>query len=130
MNNSKAFIRKYFHNQGKDYSFVQWGKTVSMFGVGGLLGSIIGPKIIGNYCGRRATLLMNNVFLLVSSFLMVFAREWWWQAIGRVLMGIVARISTAVVTTYFSEISPIPVCRAVGTMYQLSITVSNVLAEY
>ena len=101
-----------------------------MFGVGGLLGSIIGPKIIGNYCGRRATLLMNNVFLLVSSFLMVFAREWWWQAIGRVLMGIVARIATAVVTTYFSEIIPIPVCRAVGTMHQLSITVSNVLAEY
>ena len=116
MNNSEEFMLSYFHNQGIEYTLVHWSITVSCYGIGGLLGSIIGPKVIGAHFGRKATLLWNNVFLALSSYLMIHAQAWWHQAIGRVFIGIVAGIATAVVPTYFSELSPISIRGAVGTM--------------
>jgi MFS family permease len=92
MNNSEQIILDYFHRQGKDYDFINWAATVSCFGFGGLIGSVLGPKIIGHFCGRRATLLINNIFLVMSSYFIAFAPMWYWQAIGRVFVGIVAGI--------------------------------------
>jgi Sugar (and other) transporter len=87
MNNSEAFIREYFHRQGKEYTVVEWGTTVSCYGLGGLLGSVCGPKVIGAFVGRKATLLINNIFLLASSYLIATASDWYIQAIGRILVG-------------------------------------------
>lgn len=119
MNNSEQIIMEYFHHQEKEYTVLQWGTTVSCYGLGGLIGSVIGPKVIGEFCGRRATLLVNNIFLFISSYMIALAPVWWWQAAGRVFVGIVAGIATAVVPTYFAEISPIEIRGAVGTMHQL-----------
>lgn len=129
MNNSQEVIMEYFHNQGKEYTVVQWSTTVSCYGIGGLLGSLLGPKVIGAYCGRRATLIINNIFLVLSSVSISFAPQWWYQAVGRVFVGIVAGIATAVVPTYFSEISPIAIRGAVGTMHQLGITVGIFVSQ-
>jgi len=129
MNNSEAFIIDYFHDQGKEYSLVQWGTTVSCYGAGGLVGSFVGPKVIGKYCGRKATLLVNNVFLAISSCFIAFAPCWWYQAIGRVFVGIVAGVATAVVPTYLSEISPLQLRGAISTMHQLAITVGILISQ-
>lgn len=129
MNNSQDIIMDYFHSQGKEYTVVQWSTTVSCYGIGGLIGSLLGPKVIGAYFGRRATLILNNAFLIVSSALITMAPEWWYQAIGRIFVGIVAGIATAVVPTYFSEISPIAIRGAVGTMHQLGITVGILVSQ-
>ena len=129
MNNSEQIIMDYFHNQNKEYDNVQWGTTVSCFGIGGLFGSVIGPKIIGKYCGRKTTLLVNNIFLVISSALIVLAPQWYWQALGRIFVGIVAGIVTAVVPTYFSEISPIEVRGAIGTCHQLGITIGILVSQ-
>jgi sugar porter (SP) family MFS transporter len=129
MNNSQDIIMEYFHNRGKEYTVIQWSTTVSCYGIGGLIGSLLGPKVIGAYFGRRMTLILNNVFLVISSALISFAPEWWYQAIGRILVGIVAGVATAVVPTYFSEISPIAIRGAVGTMHQLGITVGILISQ-
>ncbi|KAG7352047.1 major facilitator superfamily sugar transporter [Nitzschia inconspicua] len=129
MNNSQDIIMEYFHNQGKEYTVVQWSTTVSCYGIGGLMGSLLGPKVIGSRCGRRATLIVNNIFLVISSILISFAPQWWYQAIGRIFVGIVAGIATAVVPTYFSEISPIEIRGAIGTMHQLGITVGILVSQ-
>ncbi|CAB9514104.1 family 2, facilitated glucose transporter member [Seminavis robusta] len=129
MNNSEDIIMEYFQDQGKGYAVIQWSTTVSCYGIGGLVGSLLGPKVIGAYCGRRATLLINNIFLVISSLLIALAPQWWYQAIGRIFVGIVAGIATAVVPTYFSEISPIAIRGAVGTMHQLGITVGILLSQ-
>ncbi|KAL7529530.1 hypothetical protein ACHAWF_003015 [Thalassiosira exigua] len=130
MNNSEAFMLDFFHHKGIYYTLVGWSITVSCYGIGGLLGSIIGPEGIGRYCGRKATLLYNNIFLLISSYMIISARAWWHQAIGRIFVGIVAGVATAVVPTYFSELSPIGIRGAVGTMHQLGITVGIVISQW
>jgi hypothetical protein len=65
MNNSEGFILNYFHSQNMEYTLVDWFITVSCYGIGGLLGSIIGHK---------ATLLWDNVFLVLSSYFMIKTR--------------------------------------------------------
>ena len=130
MNNSEQFMLGYFHHNNMEYTLVGWSITVSCYGIGGLLGSVIGPKVIGRYCGRKATLLYNNVFLLISSYLIINAKAWWWQAIGRIFVGINAGIATSVVPTYFSELSPIGIRGAIGTMHQLGITVGIVVSQW
>jgi SP family facilitated glucose transporter-like MFS transporter 1 len=129
LNNSEAFIVQYYEARGKTYSLVAWGTTVSCFGIGGLVGSVLGPKVIGRYCGRRTTLLVNNIFLVISSVLMVSAPVWWYQAISRVFMGITAGVATAVVPTYLTEISPVSVRGAVGTSHQVGVTVGILVAQ-
>ena len=129
MNNAEAYIMAFYHEQGKEYTLIGWGTTVSSYGIGGLVGSVIGPKFIGRYCGRRTTLLWNNAFLFIGNWAIAQGKEWWQQAIGRIFTGIVAGISTSVVPTYFSEISPIASRGAVGTMHQLGITVGILISQ-
>lgn len=129
MNNSKDIILEYFHQQGQSYTLLQWSTTVSSYGIGGLLGAVLGPKVLGRSFGRRATLLVNNFFLWCSSAFLIFAPTWWYQAVGRVLVGLVAGVATAVVPTYFSEISPLQLRGAIGTMHQLGITVGILLSQ-
>jgi MFS family permease len=129
MNNSEFFILEYFHDRGLEYDIFHWGTTVSCYGIGGLVGAVLGPKVIGRYVGRRSTLLINNIFLVMSSILIAFAPAWWYQAIGRIFVGIVAGVSTAVVPTYFAEISPIATRGAIGTTHQLGITVGILLSQ-
>ncbi|KAL3776008.1 hypothetical protein ACHAWO_001928 [Cyclotella atomus] len=77
------------------------------------------PKFIGKYCRTKGhTALEQYVFLVTSS------AWWWYQAIGRVFVGIVAGIATAVVPTYFSELSPISIRGALG------ITVGIVISQW
>lgn len=130
MNNSRIFIMEYFTDQGKEYTLIEWGTVVSAYGVGGLLGSVLGPKVIGRYTGRKGTLLTTNIFLFISCYLIAFAHYWWWQVIGRIAIGIVAGIATAVVPTYLAEISPLAVRGGVATIHQLAITIGILISQY
>lgn len=130
MNNSRIFMMEYFTNQDKEYTMVEWGTVVSAYGIGGLLGSVLGPNVIGRYTGRRGTLLVNNVFLFLSCYMIVFAQYWWWQVIGRIAIGIVAGTATAVVPTYLAEISPLAVRGGVATIHQLAITIGILVSQY
>jgi len=130
MNNSRIFIMDYFtEKQNKEYTLLEWSTVVSAYGVGGLMGSVLGPKVIGRYTGRRGTLLLNNIFLFFSSYMMAYAQFWWWQVVGRISIGIVAGIATAVVPTYLAEISPLHVRGGVSTIHQLAITVGILISQ-
>ena len=130
LNNSRIFIMNYFTQQGKEYTLIEWGTVVSAYGVGGLLGSVLGPKVIGCYTGRKGTLLVTNGFLFLSCYLIAFAHYWWWQVMGRLAIGIVAGIATAVVPTYLAEISPLAVRGGVATIHQLAITIGILISQY
>jgi sugar porter (SP) family MFS transporter len=130
LNNSRDIIIEYFEQKGQAYSLVHWGVTVSCYGVGGLLGSLVGPRVLGLFMGRKTTLLVNNLFLMIACACIAWAPVWWVQAIGRIFQGMVAGIATAVVPTYLSEISPIAIRGGVGTMHQLAITMGILISQY
>ncbi|XP_064153757.1 solute carrier family 2, facilitated glucose transporter member 11 isoform X6 [Anguilla rostrata] len=85
-----------------------WTFIVSIFSLGGLAGALIaGPMAI--YFGRKKSLLLNNVFLLLSSVLAVFsraARSVEMIILARFLVGINAGVSMNIQPMYFGESAP------------------------
>jgi SP family facilitated glucose transporter-like MFS transporter 1 len=128
MNNTENIIRGEFMSNGKSFTTMQWAVVVSSYGIGGLLGSL-GVPLVQRTVGRRDILLANNVFVFASSALIAFAPSWWVITIGRVCIGIVAGVSTAVVPTYFAEICPTTCRGAVGTLHQLGIVVGILISQ-
>ncbi|XP_076789821.1 solute carrier family 2, facilitated glucose transporter member 7 isoform X2 [Arvicanthis niloticus] len=69
-----------------------WSCTVSMFPLGGLLGSLVVGLMVNKW-GRKGTLLINNVFAITSAILMgvsKVARAFELIILSRVLVGICA----------------------------------------
>uniref|UniRef100_A0A8C9L6Z7 Major facilitator superfamily (MFS) profile domain-containing protein n=1 Tax=Pavo cristatus TaxID=9049 RepID=A0A8C9L6Z7_PAVCR len=80
------------HGVPMDASFqtLLWSLTVSMYPLGGFFGSLmVGPLV--NNCGRKGTLLINNLFSIVAAVLMgtsEIAKTYEVIIISRVIMGI------------------------------------------
>ncbi|KAJ8414063.1 hypothetical protein AAFF_G00066610 [Aldrovandia affinis] len=85
-----------------------WTFIVSSFSLGGLSGSLIaGPMAI--HFGRKKSLLLNNVFLMLSAVLAVCsraARSFEMIMLARFLVGINAGVSMNVQPMYFGESAP------------------------
>lgn len=106
---------------GMPMTLWQWSLVVSGFGLGGLLGSLAVVHVSLRF-GRKTVLLATNMFVLMSSALMMTGTTWPVLFIGRVCIGLVAGIGSAVVPMYLAEIAPTAVRGAVGTAHQLGIT--------
>ncbi|KAI1900620.1 hypothetical protein AGOR_G00051800 [Albula goreensis] len=85
-----------------------WTFIVSIFSLGGLMGALIaGPMAIR--FGRKKSLLLNNVFLILSSALIVFsraARSFEMIILARLLVGINSGVSMNIQPMYFGESAP------------------------
>eukprot|EP00123_Amoebidium_parasiticum_P010094 comp19886_c0_seq1/m.24069 comp19886_c0_seq1/g.24069 ORF comp19886_c0_seq1/g.24069 comp19886_c0_seq1/m.24069 type:complete len:502 (-) comp19886_c0_seq1:39-1544(-) len=105
-----------------------WSWAVSIWALGGLMGGCLGG-IIADRVGRKRGLIFNNVFFIVGSILQVAARNWGTFMTGRVLVGVGSGIGTIIVPMYVSEISPVHVRGALGTLHQLGITIGIFLPQ-
>ncbi|KAJ8285609.1 hypothetical protein GJAV_G00028810 [Gymnothorax javanicus] len=85
-----------------------WTFIVSIFSLGGLAGALIaGPMAI--HFGRKRSLLLNNIFLLLSSALALLsrsARSFEMIILARFLVGINAGVSMNIQPMYFGESAP------------------------
>ncbi|XP_015738299.1 solute carrier family 2, facilitated glucose transporter member 5 [Coturnix japonica] len=121
------------HGVPMDASFqtLLWSLTVSMFPLGGFFGSLmVGPLV--NNCGRKGTLLINNIFSIVAAVLMgtsEVAKTFEVIIISRVIMGIYAGLASNVVPMFVGELSPRNLRGAVGIMPQLFITIGILVAQ-
>ncbi|XP_037354561.1 solute carrier family 2, facilitated glucose transporter member 5 isoform X2 [Talpa occidentalis] len=93
----KEFYNETFYDRTSDYLSefsltLLWSVSVSMFPFGGLVGSfLVGPMV--NNLGRKGTLLLNNIFSIVSSILMgcsETAKSFEMIIVARFLVGICA----------------------------------------
>nr|XP_048271371.1 solute carrier family 2, facilitated glucose transporter member 7 [Myodes glareolus] len=108
-----------------------WSCTVSMFPLGGLVGSlIVGPMV--NKWGRKGTLLINNVFAITPAILMgvsKVAQAFELIILSRVLVGICAGVSYSALPMYLGELAPKNLRGTLGTMTEVFVIIGVLLAQ-
>ncbi|XP_031130355.1 sugar transporter ERD6-like 5 [Ipomoea triloba] len=86
-------------------SIAQYSAFGSMLTFGGMIGALISGRI-AETIGRRLTMWLLEIFFIVGSVLIIFAKNIWWLNIGRLLMGIGAGLHCYVAPIYMAEITP------------------------
>ncbi|XP_062363460.1 solute carrier family 2, facilitated glucose transporter member 5-like isoform X2 [Cinclus cinclus] len=129
------YNRTYLDRTGvpMDSSFqtLLWSLTVSMFPLGGLFGSLMVWPMVNN-CGRKGTLLINNLFSITAAILMgtsELAKTFEVIILSRVVMGIFAGLASNVVPMFLGEMSPKNLRGAIGVVPQLFITIGILAAQ-
>jgi SP family facilitated glucose transporter-like MFS transporter 1 len=108
-----------------------WSVTVSIFAVGGMIGGISGGAI-ADYCGRKCGLLLNNAIAILGATLMSSSqlfRSIECLIMGRFFIGLSCGLNTALVPMYLSEIAPMTLRGALGTVSQLGVTIGLLLSQ-
>ncbi|XP_006885970.1 PREDICTED: solute carrier family 2, facilitated glucose transporter member 7 [Elephantulus edwardii] len=132
----KSFYNEtYFERYGtfldENVTLLLWSCTVSMFPLGGLLGSLVVGLLVDK-CGRKGTLLINNIFAIVPAILMgvsKVAKAFELIIFSRVVLGICAGIAYSALPMYLGELAPKNLRGTLGTMTEVFVIVGIFLGQ-
>uniref|UniRef100_A0A663LSM4 Solute carrier family 2, facilitated glucose transporter member 5 n=1 Tax=Athene cunicularia TaxID=194338 RepID=A0A663LSM4_ATHCN len=129
------YNKTYFKRNGvamdRSFQTLLWSLTVSMYPLGGFFGSLMVWPLVNN-CGRKGTLLINNLFSIAAALLMgtsELAETFEVIIFSRIVMGIFAGLASNVVPMFLGEVSPKNLRGAIGIVPQLFITVGILVAQ-
>ncbi|XP_013008458.1 solute carrier family 2, facilitated glucose transporter member 3-like isoform X2 [Cavia porcellus] len=128
---NSTLSQKLHNPPSKELLTTLWSLSVAIFSVGGMLGSFSVGLFVNRF-GRRNSMLMVNVLVVVSSCLMGFckmAKSVEMLILGRLITGIFCGLCTGFVPMYIGEVSPISLRGAFGTLHQLGIVIGILVAQ-
>lgn len=109
-------------------SDVQYGTIVSLFTIGGLLGSIIAGRLADKF-GRRPVSIAYCLVFMAGPAAMSTANAMWSLGLGRILSGIGCGFAIVLIPIYLNEISPVAIRGIVGAMTQLSCVTGILISQ-
>lgn len=110
---------------------ILWSSIVSIFLVGGMIGSIFSSQAADKW-GRKKALMFGNLLGIcgaVSFFFIPYFGSVWIFGLARILVGVSAGFATSLVPTYMTEVAPLKLRGAVGVLCQLGLTVGVLLGQ-
>ncbi len=103
----------------------------SAFPFGGMIGGVL-VLPSSNRLGRRNSLIYSNSLVIIAATLMGLSKtagSWPMLAIGRLLIGVVCGLVAGLAPMYLNEVSPKNKRGAIGTVYQLVLTMSILASQ-
>ncbi|TDH13688.1 hypothetical protein EPR50_G00035920 [Perca flavescens] len=128
---NETYFERYQEAISKTTLTAIWSLAVSIFSVGGIVGSFSVGLFVNRF-GRRNSMLMANVLAFIAAALMGFSKmasSWEMLIVGRFVVGLYSGLSTGFVPMYVGEISPTALRGALGTFHQLGIVVGILIAQ-
>ncbi|XP_076757739.1 solute carrier family 2, facilitated glucose transporter member 3 isoform X1 [Xylocopa sonorina] len=110
---------------------IVWSSVVSIFLIGGAIGSFLASWVADRY-GRKGALCVGNIFGIIGALMFFLVRKL--NSIelllgGRLIVGLSGGFATSVVPMYMAEIAPLRLRGAVGVLCQLGITCGVFLGQ-
>ncbi|OXG79010.1 vacuolar membrane protein [Cryptococcus neoformans A2-102-5] len=105
-----------------------FGIVVSIFTLGGLLGSLAASTTTSRY-GQVGTLRLSAAMVFAGSTCIGFAGNTSSMLIGRILVGIGCGLSTVTVPVFVAQIAPPSMKRSLGISNQISIVIGMLAAQ-
>ncbi|XP_010127298.1 PREDICTED: solute carrier family 2, facilitated glucose transporter member 11-like [Chlamydotis macqueenii] len=105
---NETWLERYGHPIHQDNLLFLWSITVSIFGIGGLLGSS-GSRYLTVKYGKKKCLMCNNLLMIAAASIMgcsKIAKSFEMILIGRFMCGISAGLCVPIHHQYVGEISP------------------------
>lgn len=115
----------------KEHLDLLWSITVSIFCIGGMLGGISTVFWVDRF-GRKGTLMLNNIVAVLAAAFLGFAElanAYEMIIIGRFIIGLNSGINSVAGPMYLTEISPLSLRGALGSMHQLVVTISILFSQ-
>ncbi|KAM9839031.1 solute carrier family 2, facilitated glucose transporter member 1-like [Aulostomus maculatus] len=110
---------------------IVWSITVSIFSVGGMVGSF-SVGVMANRFGRRRSMFLVNCLAVIGGLLMGFSTicsSYEMVIAGRLVIGLFCGFFTGLTPMYVGEVSPTPLRGAFGTLHQLGVVVGILIAQ-
>ena len=106
----------------------EWSIIVSIFCIGGLIGSVLGGRL-ADTIGRKNLLISVNVLFISGALLQSLATSYWMLLLGRLVIGCGCGSATVSVPMYVGEIAPAALRGSLGTMNQFAIVIGILVAN-
>ncbi|XP_034861197.1 solute carrier family 2, facilitated glucose transporter member 9 isoform X5 [Mirounga leonina] len=122
---NESWERRHGHTIDPDTLTLLWSVTVSIFAIGGLVGTLM-VKLIGKVLGRKYTLLVNNGFAISAALLMACSLQagaFEMLIVGRFIMGVDGGIALSALPMYLNEISPKEIRGSLGQVTAIFICI-------
>lgn len=108
-----------------------WSLTVSIFNVGGMIGSLSVGTLVDKL-GRRKCMLLSNILALIGGGLMGLSSlctSFELIIVGRLVIGAFCGLCTGLTPMYVGEIAPTALRGAFGTLHQLGVVIGILIAQ-
>ncbi|XP_006804273.1 solute carrier family 2, facilitated glucose transporter member 1-like isoform X1 [Neolamprologus brichardi] len=126
-----TWYKRYNENIDHGVCTIVWSVAVSIFSVGGMVGSF-SVGVIANRFGRRRSMILVNSLAVIGGLLMGFSTicsSYEMVIAGRLVIGLFCGLFTGLTPMYVGEVSPTPLRGAFGTLHQLGVVVGILIAQ-
>ncbi|XP_014102926.2 solute carrier family 2, facilitated glucose transporter member 1 [Bactrocera oleae] len=127
----QTLIERYDWHLGEMGNNILWSTIVSIFLVGGAIGSLTGAKVANRF-GRRSSFLYCGVFFIISAMLFYtcrMLRSVEALIIARFLAGLASGLTTACLPMYLSEVAPLSMRGVLGVFCPMGLTAGVVISQ-
>ncbi|CAD5115645.1 DgyrCDS4601 [Dimorphilus gyrociliatus] len=119
------------HHMTQSKITLLWALIVSIWAIGGMIGGV-NAGYFADKLGRKKGLLLNNILTFLAVILFGFSKlalSYEMLIVGRFIAGIQCGISTGIAPLYLSEVAPLKLRGAAGTLNQLAIVFGVLISQ-